>query len=347
MAYTTIDNSELHFQCELYTGDGGSSKAITLDGSENMKPDLVWIKNRSGTDIHALYDSTRGVNKNLRAEDSAAEGSQSDGLLSFDTDGFTVGAAGSVNTNSNNFVSWNWKANNGTTSSNSDGSITSTVQANTTAGFSIVSYTGTGSAATIGHGLSSAPSMIIVKNRSTAYSWIVYHKSIGATKNTYLDLNNAADTASIQFNDTEPTSSVFSVGTSLSTNKSGDNLIAYCFEEVKGYSRMGSWTGNGNADGTFTYTGFRPAFLLYKNTSEADEWFLHDNRRLGYNDENEYLFASITQAEGTQNRIRFTANGFKALNSDKGVNKSGNVYVYLAIAEYPLVNSKGIPGNAI
>ena len=148
-------------------------------------------------------------------------------------------------------------------------------------------------------------------------------------------------------NDTAPTSSVFTVGTEAAVNNSGNNFIAYCFAEVKGYSRMGSWTGNGNADGAFINTGFRPAFLLYKNTSEADEWFLHDNRRLGYNDENEYLFASITQAEGTQNRIRFTANGFKALNSDKGVNKSGNVYVYLAIAEYPLVNSKGIPGNAI
>jgi hypothetical protein len=268
MAYTTIDKSDDYFNTVLYTGTG-ATQSITGVG---FQPDWVWIKNRSRTDYHSLYDVVRGVTNEIYTNGTFVEYSNANALTAFGSDGFTVGSANDVNFNGSNIVSWNWKAN-GAGVSNTDGSITSTVSANTTSGFSIVSYTGTGSAATIGHGLSTSPSMILIKNRTTAYSWIVYHKSLGATKNLYLDLTGASDISSIQFNDTEPTSSVFSVGTSLATNKSSDSIIAYCFAEKKGFSKFGSYTGNGSADGTFVYTGFKPAFVMYKNSTDSgDSW---------------------------------------------------------------------------
>jgi hypothetical protein len=285
MAYTTIDKSDDYFNTVLYTGTG-ATQSITGVG---FQPDWVWIKNRSRTDYHSLYDVVRGVTNEIYTNGTFVEYSNANALTAFGSDGFTVGSANDVNFNGSNIVSWNWLAN-GAGVSNTDGSITSTVSANTTSGFSIVSYTGTGSAATIGHGLSTSPSMILIKNRTTAYSWIVYHKSLGATKNLYLDLTGASDISSIQFNDTEPTSSVFSVGTSLATNKSSDSIIAYCFAEKKGFSKFGSYTGNGSADGTFVYTGFKPAFILYKNsTASGDSWQMFDNKRLGYNVANRQL----------------------------------------------------------
>jgi hypothetical protein len=342
MAYTTIDKSDDYFNTVLYTGTG-ATQSITGVG---FQPDWVWIKNRSRTDYHSLYDVVRGVTNEIYTNGTFVEYSNANALTAFGSDGFTVGSANDVNFNGSNIVSWNWLAN-GAGVSNTDGSITSTVSANTTSGFSIVSYTGTGSAATIGHGLSTSPSMILIKNRTTAYSWIVYHKSLGATKNLYLDLTGASDISSIQFNDTEPTSSVFSVGTSLATNKSSDSIIAYCFAEKKGFSKFGSYTGNGSADGTFVYTGFKPAFILYKNsTASGDSWQMFDNKRLGYNVANRQLQPNSSGAEQTSVNIDILSNGFKQRQTASGGNQSSAVYIYMAFAENPFVTSTSIPTTA-
>ena len=346
MAYTTIDNPALFFNTVLYTGNG-STNTITGVG---FQPDWVWIKNRSNTSSHNIFDAVRGVTKAIFTNATDAEATEASRLSAFNSDGFTINGDTSNQTNESgsNFVSWNWKAG-GSASSNSNGSITSSVSANTTAGFSIVSYTGTGSAATIGHGLSTSPSMILVKNRSTTYSWIVYHKSLGATKNLYLDLTNASDTSSIQFNDTEPTSSVFSVGTSLATNKSGDNLIAYCFAEKAGYSKFGSYTGNG-ADQQFIYTGFAPKFLLFKGTSNTSNWILFDDQRLTYNatyGRDRLLFPvdnSAEQDNSSDGGVDMLSNGFcfrgtASMTGTTELNESGASYIYMAFAEAPFVTA--------
>jgi len=349
MAYTTIDNPELYFQTKLYTGNGGT-QAITFDGSENMQPDWVWVKDRDTSGYnHVLNDSVRGVTKYLRSNLTNAEATITDAITSFDNDGFTLGSDasnGESNRNTINYVSWNWKAG-GSASSNGDGDITSSVSANTTAGFSIVSYTGNGSATqTIGHGLGAVPKVMIFKRRNSTSDWIVYHVSRGATKYIPLNSTNTGGTYEPYFANTEPTSSVFTVDTAGDINGSSDTFISYLFSEIKGYSKFSSYVGNGSSDGPFIFTGFRPAWVLYRNTTTSDSWFIHDNRRQGFNDDNEYLFADLSQAEGTVNRLRILSNGFKPIDSDKGVNKSGDTYIYLAFAESPLVNSKGVPTNA-
>ena len=344
MAYTTIDDPSAYFQTILFASKG----AQTFDGNSDLQPDMIWNKNRDSAGYdHHIVDSVRGVSKLLRVNSTIAEFTSADSITSLNTDGFTIGndANGYMQSGSDKIVTWGWKAG-GSASSNSNGSITSSVSANTTAGFSIVSYTGTGSNATVGHGLGAVPKMIITKDRNNSNAWYVYHVGIGNTHGLRLSTTDAKEDDATLWNDTTPTSSVFSVGSNTGTNRSSNPIIAYCFAEKKGYSKFGSYTGNGNADGTFVYTGFKPAVLLYKNTSQSDEWFIHDNKRQGFNDDNEYLFASSSQAEGTANRIRFTSNGFKTLDSDKGVNASGNVYVYMAFAEAPFVTSTGIPTTA-
>ena len=229
-------------------------------------------------------------------------------------------------------------------SSNFSGSIQSTVSVNTTAGFSIVSYTGTGSAATIGHGLGVKPSMIIAKNLSSSYGWYVYHKSIAATHEILLNSNAAKDTTS-QWNDTEPTSSVFSVGTAAATNGSGNNFVAYCFAEKTGYSKFGSYTGNGNADGTFVYTGFKPAFVIVKQTNETRDWLIMDNKRLGYNPNNYDLHSNGNDTEDTNARLDLLSNGFKQRITSSANNKSGATYIYMAFGQL-IVGSNNVPATA-
>jgi hypothetical protein len=347
MAYTTIDKPDDYFNTVLYTGTG-ATLSITGVG---FQPDLSWLKMRSAVEWNFFVDAVRGVNKAVWSNATNAEydysGDPAQILTSFDTDGFSLGTSAAVNGNTQTFASWNWKAN-GAGVSNTAGSITSTVSANTTSGFSIVSYTGTGSTATIGHGLCTSPSMILIKNRTTAYSWIVYHKSLGATKNLYLDLTNASDTSSIQFNDTEPTSSVFSVGTSLATNKSSDSIIAYCFAEVKGFSKFGSYTGNGNADGTFVYTGFRPAWIMVKASSRSGRWRIWDNKINPFNVADTRLSAESSDAEdtGATNAIDIVSNGFKIRTSEGQFNGSGETNIYMAFAENPFVTSTSIPTTA-
>ena len=351
MPYTTVDNPELYFQAKAWTGTGNEI-AITFDGSENMEPDWVWLKKRNASAIHVAHDSVRGATKRLIPNSSDAETTQAQYVKSFDSNGITFGTDTDVNNSGSPAILWGWKAGTSFTndaSATGIGSIDSSGSVSNTAGFSIVSYTGTGGTETIKHGLSSKPAVILVKKRSGAANWYMYHhKNTSAPETDFLVLNSTAATSdnANNWNDTQPTSSVFSVGASGTTNPSGGTMIAYCFAEKKGYSKFGSYKGNGSSDGTNVFLGFKPAVLIYKNTSQSDEWFIHDNKRQGFNDDNEYLFPSSTQAEGTANRIRFTSNGFKTLDSDKGVNASGDVYVYMAFAESPSTNSSGIPNNA-
>ena len=346
MAYTNIDNPELFFQTKLYAGNS-TARSITFDGSKNMQPDWVWIKERDDAINHYGYDSVRGVDKRLQQNITNAESdTDTTWFRSFDTNGFTIGTEDNINDTGDNYVAWCWKAG-GSASSNSDGSTTSSVSANTTAGFSIVSWTGTGSATTVGHGLGAVPKWIIVKNRDTARNWNVYY----GDETDYLQLNS--DGATIdndnKWNDTAPTSSVFTVNTSSDTNKSGDAMIAYCFANIKGYSKLGSYTANGNADGTFIYTGFRPAYVMIKRTDSSQQWGIVDSKRDVDNPAQFHLFAESSQAEGgasSYNNFDLLSNGIKMRSNDQWTNASGGTYVYMAFAESPFVNSNGIPNNA-
>ena len=334
MSHTNgLDKPSDYFNTKLYTGNG-STQSIT---GVNFQPDLSWIKSRTTTDTNAWYDAVRGATKRIKSNSTDAETTQSTALTSFDSDGFSIGAGGDVNTNSANYVSWNWLGDNGT-ASNTDGSITSTVSANTTSGFSIVSYTGTGANATIGHGLAVAPKMVIAKKRSGTGAWGVYHEGIGNPANA-VSLENASGARSepAYWNSTSPTSSVFSVGTSGDTNSSGGTYIAYCFAEVKGFSKFGSYVGNGSTDGTFIYTGFKPAFFICKRTSDIDDWFVFDDKRQGYNVSNNELRPNTTAVEGTTDRIDILSNGIKHRQGGSAQNRSGDTYIYMAFAEEPLV----------
>ena len=346
MAYTTINKPTDYFNTKLYTGDG-STQAITGVG---FQPDWTWIKCRNRAEEHVVFDVIRGATKKIYPNLTAAEATEANTLTSFDSDGFSLGSAGLSNSTGDTFASWNWKAN-GAGSANTDGSINSTVSANTTSGFSIVSYTGTGANGTIGHNLGQAPDMIIVKRRDGADGWKVYHSSRGATKYLQLHTTDAEGTLSSQWNDTEPTSSVFSVGTAGDINGSGGRTyIAYCFAEKSGYSSMGQYTGNGNADGTFVYTGFKPAFVIAKDTSAVNNWRLFDNKRPAFNQTDKLLFPSLNSAETVNvsgsGAIDILSNGFKCKSSANGLNASGSTYIYMAFAEAPLVGTNNVPCTA-
>jgi len=352
MSYTNgLDKPTDYFNTVLYTGDGTSSKAITGVG---FQPDWVWIKGRSVAKVHLLHDIVRGQSGGeyyyLRSDSTNAESVIGDGsgLLSLDTDGFTVGEVGNATWNDDTvtYASWNWLAG-GTASSNTDGSITSTVSASTTSGFSIVTYTGTGSTATIGHGLGSAPKMIFVKKRSGVDFWRIYSEAIGNTKYLVLNNSDATSTNTTEWNDTSPTSSVFTVGSSGNVNASGATFVAYCFAPKKGFSAMGQYTGNGNSDGTFVYTGFKPAFIMVKDyTGVGNNWFIWDNKRDGYNVVNRYVRPNLSDAEGYYEAIDILSNGFKNRNTSGSANGSGTGYIYMAFAENPFVTSTGIPTTA-
>ena len=345
MAYSTIDKSSEHFNSVLYTGNTSNGHAITGVG---FNPDFVWIKSRNQADFsHMLYDVVRTAVSgpfDLRSNSGNAQSTDSSGLVSFDSDGFTLNSGGYVNTG--NFVSWNWKAG-GSPSSNTDGSITSSVSANTTNGFSIVTYTGTGSNATIGHGLGTTPKLIFVKATSQVDFWRIYSESIGNTKYLVLNETGGSATNSTEWNNTSPTSSVFTVGSSANVNRSGATFVAYCFADVKGFSKFDSYTGNGSADGTFVYTGFKPAFIMLKNTTNAREWNMQDNKRLGYNPNNYGLFPHNDDTEQTGfDRVDFLSNGFKLRTNSEHWNESGNNFIYMAFAEAPIVGSNNVPANA-
>jgi len=352
MAYATIDKGSKYFNTVLYTGDGTTANSVTGVG---FQPDLVWIKGRTGNREPVIQDSVRGTFRYFATSGTGTENTNSnyDWFKSFNSDGFTVAytssnsiTTGEWNNSGTTYASWNWLGAN-TTATNTSGSITSTVSANTTSGFSIVSYTGAGASATIGHGLGVAPSMYIIKSRTgTAEPWFIYNKSIGNTGGVLLNSTNAQVTSSTWFNNTSPTSSVFSIGSNSGVSGSGKTHIAYCFAEVKGYSKFGSYTGNGSADGTFVYTGFKPAFVMEKSSSVGGySWAMSDNKRNPFNQANNTLYANAADAEYTSlDKFDLLSNGFK-LRSIYG-NTTGDTYIYMAFAENPFVSSTSIPTTA-
>jgi len=326
-----------HFNTVLWSGNS-STQAITGLG---FQPDWVWGKTRSGAYGHGLYDTSRGISNVLSAESSNAESSYAS-FSSFDSDGFTLGGNALLNESGKTYVAWNWKANGGTTSSNSDGTTTSTVQANTTAGFSIITYTGNATAgATIGHGLGKAPKWVITKARSGSYSWLVGHDGLASdpwTDAVLLDTTDAVSDSNLFWNDTAPNSSVITLGGAYNpVNGNNVTYVMYAFAEIEGYSKFGSYTGNGNADGTYVYTGFRPAWIMFKRTDSTNHWLMLDNKRNVNNPVHKFLLANATDAEDTSNDqdTDFTSNGFKVRNSNARNNASGGTYIYMAFAEAP------------
>ena len=344
MAYSTIIKPNTQMNPVLYTGTG-SELAVT---GVNFQPDFTWIKNRDTTDWNRLLDSVRGATKELYSNSANTEDTQAQSLKSFDSDGFTLGTLAEVNTNTEAYVSWNWKAG-GTAVSNTAGSITSSVSANTDSGFSIVTWTGTGANATVGHGLGSVPKMIILKNRDSDENWIVGNTSLGWTKYLSLNTTDSVSTVSNIWQDTTPTSSVFSIGASGKVNGSSNGMVVYAFADVKGFSKFGSYVGNGSTDGTFVYTGFKPSWLMVKRSSTSGtDWYMFDNKRNTFNVTNSYLDANTGDAEVSNISFDFTSNGFKLRDSQTIVNGSGSTFIYMAFAENPLVanTSGGIPTTA-
>ena len=340
MAYTTINKSTEHFNAKIYTGTG-SSQSITGVG---FQPDFTWIKQRSGVEQHVLFDAIRGVQKYIASNTTATESTTATTLTAFNSDGFTEGGHGMTGANGSTYASWNWKAN-GAGSANTDGTISSTVSANTTSGFSIVKYTGTGvTGATVGHGLGAVPKMIIIKTiNNSAEHWFVYHASLGNNKDLLLNLTNDATNTVTTWNNTTPTSTVWTMSNQSAINSTdGNDHIAYCFAEKQGFSKFGSYVGNGSTDGTFVYTGFKPAFVIVKCSTTAADWELSDNKRTtsGGNVIDKELRPNTNGAEtgGTDGRyIDYVSNGFKLRQGFGNWNASGATYIYMAFAEEPLV----------
>ena len=331
-AYTAIDDPEAYFQVKIYTGNG-STPSITLDGDEDMQPDLVWIKNRDTTDSHCLFDAVRGAAEVLHSDTTDAETTDADTLTSFDSDGFALGADVKVNTDTEAYVAWNWKE-------------------SATAGFDIVAYQGTGSTRTISHNLSAVPHCILIMPRTNAgYGKSMYHhKNTAAPETDVLVLNTTAATSdnADYWNDTAPTSSVFTLDTLEAVNENGGTryYIAYLWSEKQGFSKFGSYTGNGDADGTFVYTGFRPAFFMVKRTDSTDYWGMFDNKKDPHNQVGGRFWANEGSAESTGQAMDFLSNGFKIRATNAYWNASGGTYIYMAFAEAPFVNSNGVPCNA-
>ena len=310
-----IDKPTDYFNTVLYSGTGNEQ---TVSGV-GFQPDFTWLKSRTNGQPNTLQNSVTGATKQMHTSSNAGETSYTQLLKSFNSDGFVLGTDSFINQNSQNFVSWNWKE---------EATL-----------FDIVSFTGNGTARTISHNLGSVPKFMICKDRDNVRNWGTYHQAIGPASDAGYLNNAVVPEANNNFwNNTNPTASVFSVGTDNTYNGNGNDYIVYLFGDSS-VSKCGSYIGNGSSNGTFIYTGFKPAFVIYKNTTQADSWFIHDNKRQGYNPENELLFADLTQAESTVNRINLFSNGFRATDSDKGVNASGNLYIYIAFAENPFVTS--------
>ena len=343
----SVTDGSAHFQSALYTGTTGAQD-ITFSGNSDLAPDWLWFKARSAASNHFLFDKVRGALKKIESDRTAAEATSTGSMTAFGTDGFSLGDGGSANdingVSGTTYVAWGWAAGNSAGSSNSDGSITSTVTANTTAGFSVAKWTGSGANATIGHGLGAAPKMILVKNLADADSWVVYHEDVGATKGLTLDTTAAAYTASTFFNNTAPTSSVFSVGSGGRTNGSSDGMIAYCFAEIPGYSSFGSYTGNSSTDGPFVYTGFKPAFIMTKRTDSTSDWTIEDTTRSTFNLVENALFPNLTSAEDTTgDRMDILSNGFKLRTTAQ---PNVGTLIYMAFAENPFGGDGAAPATA-
>ena len=352
MAYTTIDDPETYFQTQLYTGNGSANHAITFDDTDtDMQPDFVWIKNRDAADEHCLFDSVRGATKVLHIT-TAVEATDADTLDSFTSDGFQVDADVKVNTNTEKYVAWCWKA--GTTSGiNATGADLSTTgySFNQTSGFSIIKYTGNLTEdQAFPHGLGAVPHMVMCRTLAN-YGWAVYHRGTngGSDPEDYgmkLETTAAQDNSDGWWYDTAPTSVLVTVSNGDDNNQTGSNM-AYCFTSIQGFSKFGSYTGNGNTNGTFVYTGFRPSLVIVKISSgTTGSWCTYSSKVLGYNDDNDEFLANDPGVPGVGNNISIYSNGFKMLKTTAETNGSGNSFVYMAWAEAPFVNSKGVPCNA-
>ena len=355
MAYTTIDDPSAYFQTLLYTGDDNNNRALTNTGNSDLQPDWVWIKNRTGaTKSHQLVDSSRGVNQYISTDGNNEESTHTNRLDSFDSDGFTTDNHSSVNESSRTYVAWQWKANGGTESGSFSEAGTNpavSFQANTTAGFSICTYTGTGGNGSFAHGLGVAPKWIIVKGRDVATDGMVYHgANTSAPETDALTLPETSATSDNAgwWQDTAPTSSSVYIGTHDRVNKDGNLYVAYCFAEKQGYSKFGSYTGNGNANGPFVYTGFKPAWLMIKETVSGGGWGMWDNKRTPTNAMTIRLLANTNAADdtSTDNSVDFLSNGFKMRTSSGSFNQASTDIVYMAFAQSPFVDSEGVPTTA-
>jgi hypothetical protein len=353
----TIDDGSEYFNTILWTGDGSNPRSLTGVG---FQPDWLWTKARNAAFGHNVYDSSRGDDGTayyrLETQDIASELAQPPAghVTSLDSDGFSVTNGSSsdniVNNSGTTYVAWNWLVNGGSTSSNTDGDVTSTVQVNSTAGFSIVTWTSTGGNESIGHGLGVVPAMFITKNRSASANWKVYHHkdtSAPETNNTSLNKTDPTQDDINAWNDTAPTSTTFTVGIDAgSGGSSGNNMVAYCFAEIEGYSKFGSYTGNGSTDGTFIYTGFRPAWVMIKRTDSANNWGMYDNKRSAENPTDDFLRAEGSNTENSDDSaqaIDFLSNGIKIRNDNNASNSSGGTYIYMCFASQPFVSSAGVP----
>ena len=356
MAYTTIDKPGDYFNTIVYEGNEDNS-GIQAQTGVGFQPDLVWVKNMEGAYGHIWVDSVRGVGQTLTSRSTAAEEDEAGTVEVFGSDGFTVGQASqaggpAVNQDEKDHVAWCWKcetAFSNDASATSVGSIDSVGKVNTDAGFSIITYTGTGSAGTIAHGLGVTPAWIVVKRRSATEHWQVYHAANTAAPATdYLQLSTDEATvdAATRWNDTNPTSTVFSVNTHASVNADGSTYVAYCWAEKQGYSKFGGYTGNGNADGTFIYTGFKPSWIMIKQSDGANGWNIYDNKRNTFNVMDKFILANTTAAEASYSVIDFLSNGIKLRNTASSFNTSAKAYIYMAFAENPFVSSSGVPGTA-
>lgn len=359
MAYTTIDDPSAYFQTALYTGNLTSGTAITNDGNSDLQPDICWIKTRSSnTYNHVFTDSSRGSTQVLVTQGTDAEANVTNSVTAYNTDGFTLGDWGHVNYTGVTYAAWQWAVNGGTTSSNTSGTITSTVQANTDAGMSIVTYTGNGSSSqTIGHGLGVTPDVVISKSRDSSYAypqWYVYHKDLSTNYFLMLNQTNAETNGSGNYYvDSSFSSSVFGVGNDVyGPNVNGDDYVAYCFAEKQGYSKFGRYEGNGYNTGPYIYLGFKPAFFMVKSKSNTSNWLILDSAR----DPNNFgtpggtgthrLFPNLLNDEDTSEAYDFFSNGFQPRNSGSLANIGAQEYVYMAFAENPFVTSTGIPTTA-
>ena len=352
MAYTDIDDPTIYFSTTLYTGDGQQNRAVTIDGT-GMQPDWLWVKNRSAAEGHVVGDSVRGATKRLIPNAADEEATRPTNIASFTSTGFTVangGVDGAVNTNNATYVSWAWKAGTSFTndaSSTSVGSIDSAGSFNNDAGFSIFTFTGTGSIGTIKHGLNTKPDVIIIKGRSDAKAWTIYHNFLGAGSAVFLQATDAAVDHDRYWNDVEPTTSVFTAGSSTNLSGNGITFVGYAFTAKQGYSKFGFYKGNDNANGSYVYTGFKPRWIMIKRTNSVNDFLILDTKRNPINPSNERILANTSAAGNTSNiMIDFLSNGFKARSTYGGINGDGDSFIYFAFAESPFVTSTGIPATA-
>jgi hypothetical protein len=354
MAYTTIDDPSAFFQTALYTSTGSALNVVNT-GNSDLQPDLIWIKSRSEGQLHCLFNSSH-TGEFLSSNLTAASDTSAGGVTSYNTDGFSIGTLGGINNGTNTHVAWQWKA--GTSFSNdasstSVGSIDSAGSVNTDAGFSIITYTGTGTAGTIAHGLGKLPKMIIAKQRNATENWVVYFLDTSIAYNNvnnYLELDtniaSTGDSGGRWGSYGNYSTTTFGVGADDGTNKSSSTYVAYVFSDIQGYSKIGKYTGNGNADGSYVHLGFKPAFIMIKVTSTTSNWGMFDNKRLGFNPKNEFVRANETNTESSDyDGIDFLSNGFKLRTTSTLVNAAQS-YIYLAFAENPFTTSTGVPGTA-